>query len=400
MKILVTSILDLKRVGHNRIHSLLKHLSSSHQITALCLNAWWLEKQIIADSSLPPHLDPYLQQVFDGIQIIYLAKGRIQPVLQEIWSPVNLPRLLQKIDYANFDLHINYSSLATGFVATAMLKSRGIPTVFDIADDLPAAFRISPQIPSSLRHLSGFVSDKLLQANVKLAATITCISRALQSKYNLPVDKTVHLPNGFDESLFIEHLSEKMREKIQIDSSDFVVGFVGTLGQERVDFEPVFLAVKGLVHSAPRTRLLIVGDGGGLERNRDMASKYGIADRVLFTGYVAHEQIPEYISCMDVCIIPFTDESLTNQALPLKLCEYMACGRPVISKPSTGVIEAVGDRVLYAANEKEWAEKILDLYKDPLLRVKLGTAGKDFVAGNYSWSKICQKFETVLLEAA
>jgi len=399
MKILVTSIVDIGRVPYNRIHVFLNHLSQKHQITALCLNAWWLEKRNAVDSDDKIRRDPYFRRVFDRVQINYLTERRLPPILQEMVSIGGLYRLLRKTCHVSFDLHVNYASLVSGLFVGKILRSRGIPTVFDVPDDLPAAFRVSPRIPDSLQWLSGAASEILFKANIRLATNITYITQALQSKYALPGDKSTLLPNGFDMGLFTEHPAGKMRRKMEIGSDDFVLGFVGTLGQEWVDFAPIFAAIRGLKHSIPGVKLLIVGNGKGLNRNKDMAAKYGIADRVLFTGYVAHEQVPSHISCMDVCVIPFTDEALTNHASPIKLFEYMACGRPIISKPSAGVVEVVGEGVLYAADEEEWTKRIVQLYKDPALRARMGTEGKEFVKRNYSWTRICQQFEAVLLEA-
>ncbi|NJD54587.1 MAG: hypothetical protein FIB07_17215 [Candidatus Methanoperedens sp.] len=41
MKILLTSIVDLKKSQHNRPHELVKYLSRKHEITALSINDWW-----------------------------------------------------------------------------------------------------------------------------------------------------------------------------------------------------------------------------------------------------------------------------------------------------------------------------------------------------------------------
>lgn len=399
MRILVTSIVDLERVPYNRIHVLLNHLCQKHEITALCLNAWWLEKQGIPGANGESRPDPYFRRVFEKVEIIYPTEKRISAILQEVSSPVNLPRLLRKLDYADFDLHVNYSSLASGLVVSRSLRARGIPTVFDVADDLPAAFRVSSQVPHPLQWLSGFISAVLFDANVRMAARITVVTQALQSRYHLPTQRTVCLPNGFDETLFRECPTGKMRQEVGLSSGDFVVGFVGNL-RGWIDLSPVFAAVQGLKNRVPRMKLLIVGSGEALKRNKDMVAEYDIDDRVLFTGNVAHEQVPRYISCMDVCTIPFADEAVSAHASPIKLLEYMACGRPVISRPLAGVIEIAGERVLYAADEQEWAGRVLELYEDADLRARMGTAGRGFVKDKYSWSQICQQFEEVLFEAA
>ena len=41
MKILMTSIVDLKKSQHNRPHQLVKYLSKKHEITVHSINDWW-----------------------------------------------------------------------------------------------------------------------------------------------------------------------------------------------------------------------------------------------------------------------------------------------------------------------------------------------------------------------
>lgn len=396
LRILVTSILDLKRVGHNRLHSLLKHLSVNHQVTALCLNAWWLDRS--SNTKTGYDTDPYFAELARRVHVEYLYKGKVSPVLQELFSVKEAGTKWRSLQGRCFDVHLNYCNLLAGCAISQRARRAGVPTVFDVADDLPAAFRVSPQVPPYLRWAAGVFSEVLLRANVNIAERVTFITRALQSKYALPAGKSTLLPNGFDTELFKECPVEEARRELGIALDAYVVGFVGTLG-EWVDLGPVYAAIRELTQAIPAIQLLIVGGGSELNRNRDLAVQYGIADHVVFTGHVDHEQVPRYISCMDICTIPFKNYALSSNSCPIKLFEYMGCGRPVISSPLTGVMEAVQGRVLYAASE-DWSRRISELYEEPMLRARMGTEGREFVAKHYSWSAICRRFETVLQEVA
>ena len=145
-------------------------------------------------------------------------------------------------------------------------------------------------------------------------------------------------------------------------------------------------------------KLLIVGEEGGLKKNKELAKRYGISDKIIFTGTIPYKQVPKYISCMDVCLIPFKLDAVSQSSLPLKLFEYMACEKPVISTKIAGVVNAVQDRVLYASAEEEYHDKIVKLYKDEELRIKLGVEGRNYVKQNYEWSKLALKLESVLEE--
>jgi len=53
--------------------------------------------------------------------------------------------------------------------------------------------------------------------------------------------------------------------------------------------------------------------------------------------------------------------------------------------------------VMYATNEKEYKERIAELYKNEELRHEMGKSGREFVAENYDWEKIGERMERTLL---
>ena len=177
-----------------------------------------------------------------------------------------------------------------------------------------------------------------------------------------------------------------------------MVGFVGVLS-DWVDLEPAFIALRELVKNQFKIKMLVVGSGEKFQDFSNLAESYGVSDKVIFTGNTPYAQGPKDISCMDVCIICRKSTQDSQNSLPLKLFEYMACEKPVISTPLAGVKEAVGDRVLYASNADELKQRILELYHNNELRKELGKDGRRFVERNYSWDKICKKFEKVLIDA-
>jgi len=60
---------------------------------------------------------------------------------------------------------------------------------------------------------------------------------------------------------------------------------------------------------------------------------------VHFFGRKDKEELPGYIKAFDVCLNPFRKNQLTDRVSPLKLYEYLASGRPVVSVEMPGVLE-------------------------------------------------------------
>lgn len=385
MKILVTSLPDLKKINPQRPHHLLKYLSQKHEVTVLCVNAWWLEERS----------DRYLEECIKHLKLIYLTERKINPVLQELSILNKFDDLDRILDFDSFDVHINLNSLIAGYYITKKLKSYGVPTVFDVADDLPEIIRTSPQIPRSLRPMGKLCGRYLLGKNIKQSDRITLITSGLMQSYGFPPDKTMILPNGIDTFLF-NH--EKPLSESSENKEEFILGFIGAL-TDWVEFDPLFRAIKNLSLKNYPIRLIIIGHGEKFQNFINHAQKLNISDCVTFMGWVTTEELPRLIARMDVCFICRKTTQDSQNSFPLKLLEYMACGKSVISVRLRGVMEAVQDRVLYASDSKEIEQRIIELYKDREMRERLGTEGMSFVRENYSWEAICDDFERVLYGA-
>jgi len=377
LKILVTSIVDLKKSQHNRIHQIVKHLSEKHDVTVISINDWWKGKQ--NNISL---INRDFNDVFNRIKYYYLTEREISPVLQELFMRKKLRKLLRE---NRFDVHLNYNTLITGSIIVDKIN-----TVYDIADDLGAMIKESPQIPNILRPIGEIIGNSLIKRNIEGAKKVIITTETLKESYKIPNDKCEVIPNGVDTSLFKDY--GNMKEELNLDG--FIVGYVGVL-REWVDLESVFQALKELDKNI---KMVVVGKEGMFGENINLAKKYEVSDRVVFTGTVPYSEVPKYISAMDVCLIPFKANTISYNALPLKLFEYMACKKPVISTEIPGVKHVAGDKVLYASNKDEYKEKILMLFRDEDLRLKMGEEGQKLVEENYNWKNIAKRIERILLD--
>jgi glycosyltransferase involved in cell wall biosynthesis len=90
-------------------------------------------------------------------------------------------------------------------------------------------------------------------------------------------------------------------------------------------------------------RLLIIG-GGEIENElRKKVKELKLENRVIFTGVISYDELPEYLSISDVLINPFESTLVTNLALPHKVLQYLAIGIPTISTKLSGLFESLDD---------------------------------------------------------
>jgi glycosyltransferase involved in cell wall biosynthesis len=380
-KIFITSIVDLKKSQHQTFRkSLIKNEKRihEHEVSVLSINDWWKGRQ----DDLGAYSSEF-EDVFKRIDYFYLTEKKVSPILQELLFKGKVKEALKE----DFDVHLNYSTLISGYFAAKRLK-----TVYDMADDLGAMIRESPQIPRLLRPFGGVYGDLMVRKNIEIAEKVTVTTEMLKKTYNIPDDKCEVIPNGVDTNLFRNYGNTKE----ELGLNGFIIGYVGVL-REWVDLEPVFLALKDLNEEI---NMVVVGKEGRFKENVELAKRCEVSDRVTFIGMVPYSQVPKYISAMDVCLIPFKANAISENALPLKLFEYMACERPVISTGLLGVKAVASDKVMYAVNKEEYKGGLEELYKDEELRRSIGKNGREFVGGNYDWERIAERLEDVLFWAA
>ena len=131
-----------------------------------------------------------------------------------------------------------------------------------------------------------------------------------------------------------------------------------------------------------------------------LCKELGVEDRFIFTGVIAYDRVPLYINASDICTAPFIFARNAKIGLsPLKLYEYMACGKPVVASNISGVsdvIEASGGGIsVLPENLDALADGILKLLENPDLRLKMGSKGLSYVTENYSWYSVAKKVNEV-----
>jgi glycosyltransferase involved in cell wall biosynthesis len=116
------------------------------------------------------------------------------------------------------------------------------------------------------------------------------------------------------------------------------------------------------------------GSQFSLEELRSYATRAGIADRVVFTGFVQHSDAA--LRSLDIVV----HASTQPEPFGLVIAEGMACGRAVIASGAGGARELFTsgvDALAHAPGDAEGlAQRIIELARDPDLRLRFGQAGR------------------------
>jgi glycosyltransferase involved in cell wall biosynthesis len=156
-----------------------------------------------------------------------------------------------------------------------------------------------------------------------------------------------------------------------------LLSYVGVMGpQDGVDHALRALAV--LRERRDDWHATFMGSGDVLEDMRDLADELGLADVVEFTGWVEHDTIRRVLSTSDVCLAPDPKSPLNDVSSMVKISEYMAMSKPVVSYDLMESRSSAGDSAVYAPADDvaAFASLVDELLDDPARREAMGAAGR------------------------
>lgn len=187
------------------------------------------------------------------------------------------------------------------------------------------------------------------------------------------------LPTGVDPIPTTPEKIEKFRKKHRIEKNDRIIISVGRLGSEK-NFDMLITAFNMIVLQNPNAKLLLIGEHEYRAKLEARAADLDVADRVIFTGYIKHNDIGAAYAAAHLFAFPSTTDT---QGLVLH--EAAAAGLPIVMVDHE-ITEVVQDKVngLFARNgAKDLARKMNHILSNEKLRTEMSEKSAA-LAGKYS----------------
>ena len=128
-----------------------------------------------------------------------------------------------------------------------------------------------------------------------------------------------------------------------------------------------------------------------------MVADNHLNERVTLFGEKAFEEVPYYINAADICLGSFIDKPGIS---PLKIYDYMACEKPIVSNAVGGMedlFQAHKVGLLVESQEPEaWVKPITTLIENPELAREFGRNGRQSVLKEFNWKSICERIAKIL----
>jgi glycosyltransferase involved in cell wall biosynthesis len=223
---------------------------------------------------------------------------------------------------------------------------------------------------------------------------ITCgqnMRTTLVDQCGFPAERVVSIPTGVPKGFIDLKRDPEAKKEFGLRADAPVITNVGILRRVK-GHETTFRAVKAVVREFPDARFLIVGDGPRRAELERMAWEMGIAEYVIFTGFI--EDIGRIYSFTDLSIL-----SSWSEGLPQSVIQALAAGVPVVATRVGGVPEVViHEKTGYlaeAGDHEGFAREIIRALKEPERARQMAFAGKELVRNGYSVEHMLDEIERV-----
>lgn len=314
-----------------------------------------------------------------GIEFIPFCRRAGFRVL--FWNCARMAKLARRADIIHFQKCFHYASLPALFAGWLFDKpmhydwddweemiyyESAVPPVIGIGRFLHTLERVIPLLVDTVSVSSARLRQVCLESGVK-------------------GEDIFHVPVGADPGPFHPAVDGgSVRRRYGIEGP--LVLYVGQLhgGQYVNLFIQACREVRARGNDA---RFMVVGDGVRARELRKMAQGLGLGEAIIFTGAVPADEVPQYIAACDVAVACFEDTEVTRCKSPLKIAEYLACGKPIVASRVGEVENMVGDagELVEPGRPDELAEKILSLLDDAQLCRELGGKARRRSEEIFNW---------------
>lgn len=279
-------------------------------------------------------------------------------------------------------------------IAGAVFKANKskLPTVLDLHDNMPEVMKLYP-------HLQKFPGKYIISPKkwkrkeelfIKRATNVITVSQEfvnevvertkISSKKIVLVPNSV-LPSFYQKAIYNTDIEQKYENKN-------VILYVGDTHIRR-GLITAIKALETIKKTIPNVKLVVVGKSTTDYILRQQVSELNLQKYVDFEGWQNVTLFPSYIKASTVCISPLLRNPQHDVAYANKLFQYMSLGKPLLVSDAIAqkrLVESVGSGWVHKANDnKDLAQKAIQIIENVSLQKELGKKGELFIKNEFNW---------------
>jgi len=235
----------------------------------------------------------------------------------------------------------------------------------------------------------------------RVVAVTANLKSYVNSRYGTPLQNIGVFSNGVNIDRFVPLNKETCKLNLGIHCEK-CIGFVGNLSPWQ-GLDHLIHAIHLLGDNFSNGCLLIIGDGVEADRLRNLVHELRLNEKIKFFGKVPHGEVVTFINACDICVGVF-NASKRNQLTglsPLKIYEYLACGRPIVVPDMPDFefveLEQVG-KTFRTEDPNDLASVLADMLSlTPEQWQLMSEKARNLAVERYSWDKIAREIMTFVV---
>ena len=284
------------------------------------------------------------------------------------------------IKWNHFDVvYATSPPLFVGLAGLIIAKMRRIPFVFEVRDLWPESAVELDELKNPRYVRYGHKIANLCYQNAKGVVGVTKGIYEKLTRKNLPENRLFLIKNGTNPERYRFIPDQDLEDQLDWKGK-FVILYAGIHGVAQ-GLESVIETASHLKHM-DRIHFAFIGEGPVKGDLKDETQKRKLTN-IEFLPEVPADEIAKYISLASICLVPLRKKNLFKGALPSKMFDCWACGKPVILSVDGEAREeleaARGGLFVEPENVSEMTQAVLHMYKNSALCREMGDNGRKYI---------------------
>ncbi|MFX1465876.1 MAG: glycosyltransferase family 4 protein [Promethearchaeota archaeon] len=288
-------------------------------------------------------------------------------------------------------------------VIAKIVKRHKIDVILERGSSLGAGTIAS--VLSNRVMVSEIIGTNFKEISLRIARKIIAYSYdILPTKY---IDKTELVTAAANIEIFTPEIDgTRIRRKYGLENLS-IVGYAGCFAEWHGVLDLV-KASKKVISKSDQIRFLMIGPNSS-ERVLPLVQRMNLENYFIFTDLVPYNEVPSYLNACDILAAPYNPSVYAETRKfgffysPIKLFEYMACGRPIVTSSCGSIPTIIKDKatgcLFEPGNIEDLANAILFLLENRKLSKKIGNNARKEVETKYTWKGVTKKIELILRSA-
>jgi len=285
-----------------------------------------------------------------------------------------------------------------GISGMVLGKLKKTPFVFEVRDLWPESIIQLGQVKNKFLIKILEYIELMMYRSASLIIGISDPFVDFISAKGIEKEKIKIIKNGVNLDLFKpQELDLELKKSLGFESK-FVVSYFGTFGLAQ-GLVTILETAERLKNNSD-IQFLLIGNGADREKLLNFKDKFNL-ENVTILKPIPKEELVSYYSISDLMLVPLRNLTLFNSALPSKMFEIMAMGKPIVHTvdgEARRLLEKEGiGRYVEAENPAKLAETILSITSDSEWLSSAAVKGRNLVENKFNRDELASEYLRILM---